>query len=185
MQDAELLRARCCPLTFPTPRDDPGQWEALLRDERGWSALVSQLCFVESSCDREAHSTPQAQGLTWTCVACALSFASERALKSHRRAKHGERAQIRRYLRTPVCPCCGTDFVQRLRLLAHVSDSRRPRCREWILSNLSPMSEAEVSRLDAEDKRLRREAQRAGRSHHIAVAPARTASGQVTGRVNR
>ena len=184
LTDADTLCRQCCPPGFPYARDDPNQWEALLKDEVRWSALVSRLAFHESCCDREVHSNTPVPGMTWTCAECSRSFASARALKSHRRAKHGERSQLRCLLGSAVCPCCGTNFVQRLRLLAHVSDARRPRCREWILSNCSPLPPEEVARLDAEDQRLRREAQRAGRSHHIAVGPATTTDGRSVGRVN-
>ena len=111
------------------------------------------------------------------------AFTTGRGLQSHQRAKHGARLQIRCYLSGSKCPACGTEFVQRLRLIAHVSDSRRPRCRDWLLSHCPRLPDAEVAKLDEVDRELRRSAQRAGHSHNLAVAPARTASGKVTGRV--
>jgi len=73
-----------------------------------------------------------------------------------------------------ICSC---------RLIAHVSDPRGPKCRDWVLSHCPRLPDAEVAKLDEVDRELRRSAQRASHSHHLAVAPARTASGKVTGHV--
>ena len=61
------------------------------------------------------------------------------------------------------------DYQDRVRCLAHLSDSRRPRCwLEFMATGPTPLSQSDLERLDAADRRLRRQAQQAGRSHHIA-----------------
>ena len=117
-------------------------------------------------------------------VKLASAHVSSRALESHQRAKHGVRLHIKRFIGSAVCPSCGTDFKDRLRCIRHVSDRRRTKCAEWILENGSQLSEVTLKALDAVDTGLRREAQRAGRTNHIAVAPARNACGKVVGRVS-
>ena len=82
------------------------------------------------------------------------------------------------------CRACGVAFQTRLRLLAHLSDSRRPRCRDWHLAHAEPLCAEVVVALDAEDKCLRLTAQRAGLSHVIAVQPALAPSGRVVGRTS-
>ena len=62
-----------------------------------------------------------------------------------------------------------------------MSDARRPKCRDWILKNVKRLSEARVRDLDAADAKLRLEAQRHGRSHHLATRPATDENGQVVG----
>eukprot|EP00973_Karenia_brevis_P066405 9228554-Karenia_brevis.AAC.1 len=137
---------------------------------------------MESICDRASCDAPSAQTvLAFSCQICAAQFASQRALESHRRAKHGDRLGIRLYVPSAECPCCGTNFRQRLRCLAHLSDRRGPKCREWVMANCPPMSAADGARLDAIDTELRRTAQRARRGHHIARLPAMHPDGSIVG----
>jgi len=93
------------------------------------------------------------------------------------------RLLIRCYLPDSKCPACGADFVQRLRLIVHVSDSRRPKCRDWIFLHCPRLPHSRVAKLDEVDREQRRSAQRAGHSHHLAVAPARSTDRKVVGRV--
>eukprot|EP00973_Karenia_brevis_P041578 5752862-Karenia_brevis.AAC.1 len=74
----------------------------------------------------------------------------------------------------------------RLRLLAHLSDSRRDTC--WKLIITSPgdfqkLSEDQVKELDDADCEARREARRAGHTHAIAQGAATTCTGKVVGHV--
>eukprot|EP00959_Pyramimonas_sp_CCMP1952_P423052 8861964-Pyramimonas_sp.AAC.1 len=62
---------------------------------------------------------------------------------------------MRCHLPDSKCPACGTDFAQRLRLIAHVSDSRRPKCRDWILSRCPRLPDSEVAKLDEVDREQR------------------------------
>ena len=104
-------------------------------------------------------------------------------MASHRRTKHGVRNDIRLYVQNAVCPCCLTDFQQRLRCIAHLSDPRRPKCRSWILENVVQIPDAVARKLDLQDNELRKAARRAGRSHHIANGTAKNALGSIVGRV--
>ena len=182
LADSEMLRMNVMPSDFPKMADDPQQWQDIMTDEVAWKTLVDRMHYTESSCDRVAPSMPEGRALLFTCDACKASFASSKALCSHRRTKHGHRLAIKDFLATAVCPCCKCDYRQRLRLIAHVSDRRRPNCRDWILQHCTPLPEATIKKLDKEDTTLRREAQRKGRSHHIAVLPALRADGNIVGR---
>ena len=170
------------PHGFPTMAADSQQWQEIMLNDIAWKALVNRMHFMESSCDRLAPSLPEGRALLFSCDACQSSFPSSEAMCSHRRAKHGHRLIVKDFLDSATCPCCKTDFRQRLRLIAHVSDSRRPACRDWILQNCTPLSESVISKLDKHDTVLRREAQRSGRSHHIATLPAKRTDGKIVGR---
>ena len=180
--DSEMLCMNTMPADFPKMVDDPQQWLDIMCGKVEWKALVNRMRFSESSCDRIAPLLPEGRALLFTCDTCSDSFATSKALCSHRRAKHYHRLTIKDFLSSAVCPCCKCDYRQRLRLIAHVSDSRRPKCRDWILQHCAPLSEAFKKKLDKEDTTLRREAQRRGRSHHIAVLPALRPDGQIIGR---
>ena len=119
------------------------------------------------------------------CPAPHPAFRSSKALETHKRVVHGCRSNMRYYAPgSGICSSCGTNFNSRLRLLAHLVDSRRPKCRDRILQSHSPkLSEAEVSRLDELDRKLRRDARRAGHTHVLASGPATRADGTVVGRV--
>ena len=78
---------------------------------------------------------------------------------------------LRRYVASSVCPACGTDYHERLRCISHLSDKRQPKCAVWIRAHVEPLPDAEVARLDAIDRVLRRAAWRQGHTHHIAVRP--------------
>ena len=74
---------------------------------------------------------------------------------------------------TTVCKWCKTDFVQRFRLIAHLSDSRpaRSACRLKQLSE-PDLPHAEVEQLNEHDARLQSDERRTGRTHAIAQRPA-------------
>ena len=80
------------------------------------------------------------------------------------------------------CPCCCMQFKARVSLLNHVSDRRRPKCKEFILESCLPLAACLVAELDEKDKELRRVARRRGHSHHIVTAPATSHTGRVVGR---
>ena len=143
-------------------QDDPHAWLRLMSDESDWQAVVNRLCFVESACDTVAPAGSPADARVHNCVRCEACFATQRALESHCRAKHGDRLEVRRYVASSVCQCCGVDFRQRFRCLLHLSSRRRPQCHEWVIANCSPMSDSDVALFD-EDMRVHRCAvQRAG-----------------------
>ena len=84
-----------------------------------------------------------------------------------------------------VCIACGTNFHSRLRLLAHLVDKRRPKCRDQILfGNFHKNCHEKVLKLDIEDRVARRAAKQQGHTHAIAVGSATRADGSLIGRVS-
>ncbi len=173
------------PASFPDFFSEPAAWHAPIADERGWKNLVDSLYFVESVTDKQVEETCSASRvLAHRCSRCARAFASRLALEAHCRAKHGDRLGIRRYVRTPVCPACGTDYRERLRCISHLPDRRRPACAEWVRYNVAPMPDDQLRHLDEVDKNLRREAWRQGHTHHIAKLPALRPNGKAIGKTS-
>ena len=61
----------------------------------------------------------------YACPDCGYTAATERALASHRRKKHGLRHQLADLIGTSnICPVCAVAFPTRSRLMAHVADRR-------------------------------------------------------------
>ena len=174
------------PLAFPDLLCEPSAWCSLMQNAGHWAGIIDNLYFVESVTDRNAGASggpmPN-RALAFACARCDRSFASQKALESHCRARHGDRLDIRRYIRTAVCPACGTDFRDRRRCIGHLSDRRRPACADLVRCQVAPMPDPEVKRLNEIDKTLRRDAWRKGRSTHIATQPARRSDGRVLGRI--
>jgi hypothetical protein len=83
-----------------------------------------------------------------------------------------------------VCQCCASVFSTRLRLIAHLSDARRPACRDWILLNGTPLDEVRVSDLDASDRKSRSEARKLGLTQPKSAQPAVNSHGKQIGRVH-
>ena len=100
------------------------------------------------------------------------------------RIKHKVKAPIAAYVDgSGVCPACKTVFHTRIRCLAHLTDSRRPRCREVILSGSWPqLSQSMLEQLEEVDRNARREAQRNGKTHPTAKGSAKRADGRIIGR---
>ena len=163
------------------------KWFSFMREEQHlYDACVRELSYSESKCDRVC-TQPCTAVLLHRCVVCPApqpAFKSEKALASHMRVKHGCRSQMRFY--TPsdgICLACKTNFQTRLRLLAHLVDVRRPRCRDQILLNrLERLSDEEVKALDLLDREARRNARRAGHTTALAVLPAVRRDGRIVGR---
>ena len=79
-----------------------------------------------------------------------------------------------------ICPVCTSHFHNRVRLLAHLSETRkrsksnRATCRELLLRGSFPKVSAEIrTASEMKDREMRRAAQRTGRSHVIADLPAK------------
>jgi hypothetical protein len=106
-------------------------------------------------------------------------------MQQHRGIRHKVRSPQRYHAEAHGrCGACGTCLLSRLRLLAHLSDPRRPKCWKYICDHPdrdAHLSEERVKELDEADQIDRREAQRQGKSHVIAVGPARTAAGKFIG----
>eukprot|EP00973_Karenia_brevis_P061236 8515083-Karenia_brevis.AAC.1 len=171
---------------LPPPCIGHADWsQYILDDVQRWREVATSLHYTASCTDKEqVPGTPAS--LSFVCQMCnpACGFASEKGLAQHQRMKHGLRNMMRYYISGPVCPVCETDFQDRIRCLAHVSDCRRSKCRGELLSgSFAMLDEDQVCQLDEIDARLRKEARRSGRTHHIAVEAARTVDGKITGRV--
>ena len=70
--------------------------------------------------------------------------------------------------------------------LAHVSDTRRPKCRDIILSGAFPeLSNAVLTKLALADREARKQARREGHTHPIATGSAMTVRGKRIGHVQR
>eukprot|EP00972_Heterocapsa_arctica_P102178 15056449-Heterocapsa_arctica.AAC.1 len=69
----------------------------------------------------------------FTCEVCPPprpGFSSAKALASHTRARHGTMSPFLRLVNDPaLCPACGASVCTPIRVLAHLSDARRPACR--------------------------------------------------------
>ena len=181
--DAALLTEfAVLPPDFPQMLADPASWLKLMLDAPLWAKLVAKLFFSESACDPPLAAA-HAAARTHRCAQCSAAFSSAKALASHSRAKHGTRSSVKAFVKSSRCPCCGVDFRQRFRCFAHLSDSRRPKCREWVLAHCAPMNAAGVAQLDTELRQQRKAAWRAGSTHPLAEGPARRDNGRITGRV--
>ena len=167
-KDAELLRGHL-PADFPSFADGPTAWLTLMKDEQQWRSLVMRISFFDSACDSTVATS--AEGARNHPCHCGAAFVSQRALASHQRAKHHVTLQIQDLLPSAVCPCCHKNFRERVRLLAHVSNYRRPACRTWILQHCQPLDSVQAAKLREVDRMHRRLAQRSGHSHHLATTP--------------
>jgi len=152
-----------------------------------WEELVQSLHFAESVLDKHDKGDSLLQVKPFMCSLCTgVAFATQKALWQHERTKHGLRNPMRRLIRDGVCPSCLTNFQSRIRCLAHVSDCRRTRCRDAIMSMpITPLTEGEMQALDEYDRQERRRGWIEGHSHPIAVKSARTVDGKQIGRVTR
>ena len=184
------MAALCSAL--PDPDQDFGPWlQFIVCAPARWSQAYNCIHFVESACDLGAGAVPSRDApiTAHRCPQCPSSFASARALKSHMRTKHGAKAPQRIFcLPDGVCQVCKTQFRSRLRLLAHLCDSRRTKCWDTICSSPSSynrLSSAQCTELDSLDNVQRRDARRAGHSHALAVGQAYTASGRAIGCAKR
>ena len=106
--------------------DAPPQWTELVADRRKWADIAGSAHFCESRLGRDCTAS-SATPLTVKCRMCSARFASARACASHERIAHRMTTKAKRYLHSAVCPRCKVDFRQKIRLLAHWSESRRPR----------------------------------------------------------
>jgi len=187
LDDLHMLRKRVCP-NMPEPLSDPAAWRFLIVSAE-WNECVDHLFFTESvlDCVADAPSDLTSHSIgshTFVCGDCGMIFPSEKALGAHHRVKHGTRNVVHNYLFSGLCPVCGTDFKSRSRCSAHLSDKRRPKCREQLLSGGYPVVPAELRvQLDEQDRADRLAARRVGRTHAIAHQCAVRADGRIAGRL--
>ena len=182
--DINVVKETLHKADWPGLLESPSFWYDRMRHAHEWHAMLGTVFFLDSICDSQVAAAPDGPVRPFACPDCKRAFATARALETHAWIKHLKRNIIRECVPSDVCPCCHTDFQQRIRCLAHLSDRRRPRCRLWVLQHLPRLPPDEIARLDLIDRALRRDAQRQGRSHHIAKGAARASSGRVVGRAS-
>lgn len=165
-----------------------GVWtQVMVSDPQRCANAVWCIFFVESQCDIGTAVVFDGSALVvpFACSMCSSVFASDTALKSHTRTKHGVQVSQRLFcLPDGTCQACGTWFHSRLRLLARLCDSRRTGCWDRICASptvFSRLSLGECAKLDCSDNVKRREARRSGHSHHLAVGQAHNAKGVPVG----
>jgi len=168
------------------------EWLSLFDTSSAWGDAVAGIYFTHSCNDKVSSSGPSTQAHQYVCDICTASenglrpsFATSRALESHKRSKHKQLSEFRFYVDADgKCPVCHTTFNSRIRCLAHLSDRRRTKCAGQIRAGIfCKIPEATVLQLDLADREARREAQRSGHSHPLAQKPATRHDGRVTGRV--
>jgi len=179
---------------LPDPQLHPKEWLAFVMSS-DWSDAVSHLFFDSMLGDKIVVESTHRESLdTWRCPHCPApdnlkNFISHKALASHIRTMHKVRTEVRFFApESGKCMVCKAQLQSRLRLIAHLSDTRvgRDRCRVKVLSGtMRPLASAIVANLDEADRTMRREAKQSGRSHPIAVGQARKADGKAVGHVNK
>ena len=172
---------------LPDPANCPYVWYNFIRR---WDRLVDQLHYVASACDRTVCSTRSSDSVTLPskcekCYAPKIAFPTLKTLNQHKRKMHGERNPIVYYAKQDgICPNCQTIIGSHLQLLAHLSDTGRPRCTNSVLQHCTRLSDKVVKDLDVADKAARAEAYKRGHWHAIVQVPAKSATGRVVGRTN-
>ena len=187
MSDWTTARLRCPDCFGHLPPPDTAEahsqwWQFMSAHPREWKDAVCSISFHESVLDRRrvGNVLPGA----FACSQCADAvFASKKARTCHERIAHGVKCNARLYAGSDgLCKACGTVFSCRTRLIAHLTDSRRPACIRFARERLVPLADDVVQRLDARDREARKAARRSGYSQPLSAAPARTAAGRNIGR---
>ena len=173
---------------LPAPCGHPMKWFCFITSfPEKWTSFISQLYFEESSLDKEAPASVSHVVSQFVCLECddRPAFYTEKALSQHKRVRHGFRHPIVQYIDgSGACLACRNDYKTRLRVLSHVCETRRSKCRDIILNGDFPkIPPGELSRLCADDRSARKAARREGHSHAIAEGSARTACGKRIGHV--
>ena len=153
----------------------PRQWKELVKS---WLPASGEGEAVDlAHVTHAAQSREQASNCS--CSVCGFRFESERALKMHCRVKHQARSKVKSWCGDDNrCCVCGLTFSTRLRLIAHLTDSRirfgRQPCQRFL--NRFPQIPPEVcARLDQLDKQARLKAHRKGTTQPRSTAPPKRA----------
>ena len=148
------------------------------------NSMVESVFFTASVCDSIVISSASGVqvSLAHQCDSCNASFASQRSLLLHKQSFHGRRSSMRFYAGADgVCPACGVVLHTGLRLLKHLSDRRRPRCRQQALETVIPLANDVVEKLDADDPAARRAAKAQGFGFVASSSQATRADGKLAG----
>ena len=168
-------------------------WFAFIRDSSSaWLSLIPMIFSMTSICDRSSGNgsvATLAGEVCFSCTLCPAKFGNSKALSAHMRSLHKIRCLQRLYAPgNGRCLVCSTTFSTRLRLIAHLSDTRvgRNKCWRQIISQPSQftaLDELELAALDNIDRVNRREAARVfgPRSHPRSTAPALSSDGRLIG----
>ena len=150
LADLVSLRAFCkLPLAPPDSSDHFSQeWVRLIVNQpTQWKDMIESITFFSSIADRSKNSldTHVVGGVgcdvaspTHICSVCHMFFSTNKALSGHMRMVHKVRSVIRLFVSSSSCPACLTAFSCRLSCISHLSDSRRPKCRDSLLSGDFP-----------------------------------------------
>ena len=91
---------------------------------------------------------------------CGRPFKSLKELGHHRRYHHQVPAAARLYAVGSCCPCCGTEFHSRARLVKHFS--RCNRCLEACTRSCEPIGPEALAVLEDADAQQRRASRKSG-----------------------
>ena len=148
-----------------------------------WQTIVSECAFTTSVLDKQVPVIAPTVVLAFACPQCSACFASDKALSQHARKLHGLKSTIQSVVGPgSVCRSCQTDFQQRFRLVAHLSDRRpgRDKCRRHYLAAESETTPEAAEILHQTDLAAQRAATG---THAVAIASATNGAGKRTGRV--
>ena len=132
------LCSRHAPLGLHRPTElNFGEWWS----NQEWHQFSDALFFAEST--RDVGSAPACDS-NFQCHLCGDWFFSSKGRSAHLRAKHAILSEGKLFANGCACPCRKVTFCTRPRLLAHLTDSRRPNCLEWCMSNGTPVESEEI-----------------------------------------
>ena len=171
--------------TMGDPSTHPNEWFDLMCNfSNEWRDIVD--CYHTSYDDQQVASSIPAsshvRACQFVCAQCdGVAFETSKQLLAHQRAKHGLRNPIVYLVGDfSICPICGTDFRSRIRLIAHLSETRirskymPSNCRHEFLARApKTLDPAVTERLNKIDRAARHVAVKQGRSHVIATIPAK------------
>ena len=115
------------------------------------------------------------------CGPASPSFAMQKGLDAHLRAKHKQRNVLSNYIDSSgVCPVCKVNFHTRVHVLRHVADKRcRAKvkyrtCHDRLVSGEFPLiDQHQLDRAFLIDSSLRSEARKRGRTQVLVQEPAK------------
>jgi len=106
------------------------EWVSVMRDfPQEWKSLVE--CLHDPPSDVANVDPRPACDLRFVCSLCEsnghrAAFASNKALQSHARVKHGSRSFMKQFIGSDFrCAVCRNQFSTRLRAIAHLSEKRK------------------------------------------------------------
>ena len=112
------------------------------------------------------------------CSECLASFATHKALLTHKRSKHKGRSECSKVLDdSGICPVCRLRFSSRTRLLAHVNDLRKRGAKKYVCGDLlranlvAPVAQDTFHICLERDRLSRMQARKRGRTQPLSLAP--------------